>query len=157
MKIKNEGRAEPAAQRLQRAEIRRGDRFANARHALIQWRIETRLAFYSPSPFTAEAILPDSVLTTLASNARIQSLPDMAVVLGSSWAFTDEHGEEVLRVLKEADDAFKLASDTARQQAEEAEKTSSMAAPEDNQAMHAVTQQCWTPYPVPTSPVRGFP
>ena len=81
----------------------------------------------------------------------------MAVVLGSSWAFTDEHGEEVLRVLKEADDAFKLASDTARQQAEESEKTSSMAAPEDNQAMHAVTQQSWTPYPVPTSPVRGFP
>jgi len=159
MKIKDEGRVEPlVTQKLQGAAIRRGERLANAHQALIQWRIKTRLAFYSPSPFTAEAILPDSILTTLASNARIQSPSDMAVALGTSWAFKDEHGEEVLRVLKEADDSFKIASDTARQQVKEAKKTSGKAAQKDNQASPAATPQHWMPYPVlPASPVPGLP
>lgn len=155
MKIKSEGRVEPVTQKLQGAVIHRGERLANACQALVQWRIKTCLTFCAP--FTGEAILPDSVLTTLASNARIQSLSDMAAALRSSWAFKDEHGKEVLRILREADDSFKLASDTARQQEKEAKKTSSRAAQKDNQATQAATQQCWTPHPVPASPVHGLP
>ena len=152
MKTKDERQVESVAPKVQGAATRRGERLANARQALIQWRIKTCLALYSPSPFTAEAILPDSILTTLASNARIQSPSDIS----SSWAFKDEHGKEVLRILKEADDSLKLASDTARQQAKEAKKTSSKTEQKDNRAVPAATQQCWTPHPAP-APVHGLP
>jgi len=153
MKIKDKGQVESVTPKVQGAATRQGERLANARQALIQWRIKTCLARYSPSPFTAEAILPDTILTTLASSARIQSISD----IGSSWAFKDEHGKEVLRILKEVDDSFKLASDTARQQSKEAKKTSSKTAQKVNHTVPAAsTQQCWTPHPVPV-PVHGFP
>ena len=157
MKIKSEEGVEPVTQKLQGAAIRRGERLANARQALVQWRINTCLAFYAP--FTGEAILPDPILTTLASNAHIKSLSDVAAAVGSSWAFIDEHGEEVLRILREADDSFKLASDTARQQEKEAKKASSRATQKDNQTTQAATtQQCWpAPHLVPASPMHGPP
>lgn len=61
------------------------DHLAKAHTALAEWRTNTLLTRYMPSPFTAETLLPNAVLTTLASNARIQSLADMTNLLESRW------------------------------------------------------------------------
>jgi hypothetical protein len=62
-------------------QIRRGDQLKNARAVLIKWHLDVKLAHYSPSPFTAEVILPDTIVTTLASNAQISMLTDLVSAL----------------------------------------------------------------------------
>jgi len=99
-----------------------GDRLQCAREVLIQWHIQTRRTLYSPSPFTAAGILPDSILKTLASNARIHSVADMANTLRTSWAFMDKHGTEVICVLEETDQSFQQAVEVTWQQEKEARK-----------------------------------
>ena len=106
----------------QGAATHQGNRLQCAREALIQWRIKTRCTLYSPSPFTATGILPDSILKTLASNAWIHSLADMAHALQTPWVFMDKHGEEVIHILKETDRSFQQAADVARRQEKEARK-----------------------------------
>jgi len=87
---------------------RRGDHLKHARQALEDWRHNIYLSRYTPSPFTIEAILPDTVLTTLASNMRIQSTVEMVSLLESRWMLTEWHGNEVLNVLRQVDVDFKL-------------------------------------------------
>jgi len=80
---------------------RRGDRLKHARQSILTWRSDTLLN-QQPSPFTEEAFMPFSVIKTLASSARIQTIADMkAAAIG--WALADEHGNEVLDVLKMVD------------------------------------------------------
>jgi hypothetical protein len=45
---------------------RRSDQLKQACTALFQWRSKTKLAWYSPSPYTSAVILPNPILTTLA-------------------------------------------------------------------------------------------
>jgi chemotaxis protein histidine kinase CheA len=83
---------------------RRGNHLKHVRSELECWRFETKAKRYSPSPVTAAAILPDPILTTLASNARIQTLDDMDAVLNPRWIMTKRHGQEVLDLLKRLDE-----------------------------------------------------
>jgi len=87
---------------------RRSDHLTEACTALVEWRTKTLLTRYTPSPFTAEAILPDSMLTTLASNARIRSLADMTNLLDTRWMLVSRHGEEIIKLLQEVDEKFRL-------------------------------------------------
>ncbi|KAF9231489.1 P-loop containing nucleoside triphosphate hydrolase protein, partial [Melanogaster broomeanus] len=60
-------------------------------------------------------LLPDTILTTLASNARIYTLADMTSALNTPWMLMDRHGEEVIKILQEADRSFRQAMQDARQ------------------------------------------
>ncbi|KAK0479277.1 hypothetical protein IW261DRAFT_1319861, partial [Armillaria novae-zelandiae] len=75
---------------------RRGDYLANVREALICWRLCT-IKQLSPAPFTAAALLPDHVLTKLASNARLQTIADLQA-LSPPWIWAEKYGSEVLRL-----------------------------------------------------------
>ncbi|KAH7921723.1 P-loop containing nucleoside triphosphate hydrolase protein, partial [Leucogyrophana mollusca] len=72
--------------------VHRGEHLKQARVALTQWRSKTKLEHYSPSSFTSAAILPDTYLTTLASNARLQMVADIAGTLKSPWMLLERHG-----------------------------------------------------------------
>lgn len=106
-------------------QIRCGDRLKNARAALIKWCLDVKLARYSPSPFTAEVILPDTILTTLASNAQINTLTDLAGTLKKPWMLMDKLGKEVVKVLHDADQRFQQATEDARKAQREARKAAS--------------------------------
>ncbi|KAJ7670871.1 P-loop containing nucleoside triphosphate hydrolase protein [Mycena polygramma] len=82
---------------------RRGDHLEDARTALLGWRTRTFLARYSTSPFTEAGILPDKILTALASN-RIRTLNEMAEKLLKPWMLASRHGQEVIDLLKRLDD-----------------------------------------------------
>ena len=45
---------------------RRGELFEDAQSALLTWCFHTKQAQYTPSSITAAALLPDSILNTLA-------------------------------------------------------------------------------------------
>jgi len=95
--------------------VRQGDHLKSARAALKAWRLKTKLSLYSPSPFTADTILPDPFLTTIASNAHIQTAADIAAVLKRPWMLLDAHGEEVLQVLRNVDQSHRQAVEAQRQ------------------------------------------
>ena len=107
--------------------IRRADHLKSARLALLEWRMKTKRMLYSPSPFTASTILPDMFLTTLASNARIQTVEDIAATLKKPWMLLDKHGEEVLDILRKVDQLYKQVVKTQRQRKREAKQASKAA------------------------------
>ena len=53
----------------------------------------------------AEAILPNDNLTTLASDAQIKTLEDITTMLKPPWIFVRKHGEEILDLLQQQDEA----------------------------------------------------
>lgn len=82
---------------------RRGDHLKEVRTILEAWRLKVKREYYSPSPFTAAAVLPDPVLKILASNG-IGSVLDIPLILkNTGWIFLDRHGQEVLDVVHHRD------------------------------------------------------
>ncbi|CAA7266074.1 unnamed protein product [Cyclocybe aegerita] len=56
-----------------------GDLLQATRDALINWRFNTKRARYNPSSVTAESLMPENVLKTLASSRRISSIKNIDV------------------------------------------------------------------------------
>jgi len=50
-------------------------------------------------------ILPNPILTTLASNAHIRTVEDIVTIINPPWIMARRHGEDVLKLLKTLDDA----------------------------------------------------
>ncbi|KAJ6582551.1 P-loop containing nucleoside triphosphate hydrolase protein [Mycena vulgaris] len=69
----------------------------------LKSRINTYLGSYSNCAFTYDSLLPNTFLTSLASH-RTATLEALAELV-PAWAFVEEHGADVLRVLTRIDDA----------------------------------------------------
>ncbi|KAF8446420.1 P-loop containing nucleoside triphosphate hydrolase protein [Boletus edulis BED1] len=108
---------------------RAGEHLHCVRQALFQWRANTRKRDYPYCCFTGIALLPDGPLTTIASNRRLKVIDDLRAVLGTSWAFINAYGEEVLALVKKMDEDDKdiramkvLTNRQAKRQATDAAK-----------------------------------
>ena len=86
---------------------RAGKHLHCVRQALFLWRADTRKRDYPYSCFTGIALLPDGPLTTIASNRCLKVLDNLRATLGTSWAFVDAYGEEVLALVKKMDEEDK--------------------------------------------------
>ncbi|KAI9061339.1 P-loop containing nucleoside triphosphate hydrolase protein [Trametes sanguinea] len=82
--------------------IRRGDHLAACRARLYWWRMETWHALYAQCIFSHQVLLPDNVLTRLASQGRLRTVADIKRSI-PQWGFMDVHGAEVLHVLSVID------------------------------------------------------
>ncbi|KAK7059556.1 bloom syndrome [Favolaschia claudopus] len=80
---------------------RRSDHLKAARAALENWRVKTYLAKYSMSSFTDVGIMPDTILTSLASK-RVHTVEEMES-LSPRWMFARRHGSEVIELLNKID------------------------------------------------------
>ncbi len=76
-----------------------GEHLANVRAALVRWRLHT-IKSYAPAPFTAAVLLPDHILTKIASNARLRTHSDLEE-LSPPWVWACKHGPEVLAFASE--------------------------------------------------------
>ena len=119
------------------AHRRTGDHLKSAQAALRTWREKLLTEHYSPSPFTARCLLPDSTLKTLASNLDIRTIEDLKTTpTSSTWIYAERHGQDVLDLLVQVDQSHKEERDreaerrrdkrkkaaTERQQAEKQRK-----------------------------------
>ncbi|KAJ6448998.1 hypothetical protein C8R45DRAFT_1224523 [Mycena sanguinolenta] len=111
---------------------RRGEHLKDAQAALKDWRTRTFLRQYANSPFTDVGILPDKILTTLASK-RIRSLDEMTEKLSVPWMLSGRHGEEVIQLLKCLDDA-------RREQKAKASQAKKAAKQKEKEALKAAEQ-----------------
>ncbi|KAJ6565962.1 hypothetical protein DFH09DRAFT_1314744 [Mycena vulgaris] len=82
---------------------RQKEHLKSARAALERWHINTYLGSYSNCVFMYDSLLPNTFLTSLASH-RTATLEALAELV-PAWAFVEEHGADVLRVLTRIDDA----------------------------------------------------
>ena len=87
----------------------------------------TKLALYSPSPYTAPSSFPTSSSLTLASDMRIQTTADIATALEKRWMLWEEHGEEVLQVLRQVDRSYEKEVEAELQREHEVERVSEVA------------------------------
>ena len=90
----------PATNKPKRSSRRGGEHLTNARLLLEHWRFKTKRDCYTLGSLTASAILPDSILRTLASHKNIKTLDDMKTVLNPPWILMAVHGQEVIHLLQ---------------------------------------------------------
>ncbi|KAF9219459.1 hypothetical protein BS17DRAFT_821715 [Gyrodon lividus] len=68
--------------------------------ALFRWHTNTHKQDYPYSCFTGITLLPDTPLTTIASNHCLKVLDDLQTALVTSWGFIEAYGKEVLALVK---------------------------------------------------------
>lgn len=103
----------PMVARPKRASNRRGDHLKDVRACLETWRYRKKRDAYSPSSFATSAILPDPILTVLATKTSLKTVDDL-LALKTPWIFAEKHGEEVLEVVRRVDMARKAALEQAK-------------------------------------------
>jgi len=81
---------------------RRGDRLEACRNALKNWRLETWKRDFKRTILMPDVILPDKVLSKLASQARIKT-PDLVKEEIPGWVLANRYAEAVLRILEPID------------------------------------------------------
>lgn len=115
---------------------RRGDHLHNVRAVLERWRFKTKRDRYSLGSVTAEVVLPNPTLTTLASNAYIRTLEDLDNILNPPWVMGRRHGAEVLTLLRSLDEAERALREQTKQAkvAERKEATQARQAEKKRQA-----------------------
>ncbi|KAJ7222321.1 P-loop containing nucleoside triphosphate hydrolase protein [Mycena pura] len=104
---------------------RRTDHLKSARAALSGWRTRTYLARYSTCAFTDTGILPDPILTKIASK-RVRTLDELKA-LTPGWIFAARHGQEILKMLEKLDEAQREANKKVTLQNREAKKQQTQA------------------------------
>jgi ribosomal protein L27 len=91
--------------RFRQPGCRRQERLEAARNTLSNWcqtvwKLDYRHCIWGP-----EILLPDTVLTKLASRARIKSVSDIKKEV-PEWLWADEYGATILRLLEPIDSAW---------------------------------------------------
>ncbi|KAG1724659.1 hypothetical protein EDB19DRAFT_2028756 [Suillus lakei] len=79
---------------------RREDNLKDAKDLLVNWRFKTWMTVYSEAaPYGPEGLLPDLVLSKIASSRKPETIGDL-VGVGWSTSQARRHGEEVLELLR---------------------------------------------------------
>jgi hypothetical protein len=81
---------------------RRGDRLEACRNALKSWRTEIWMRDFRRSGLMPEAILPDRVLSKLATHARLKTRNLIKEEI-PGWILADQYGEDIIKVLEPID------------------------------------------------------
>ncbi|KAJ7646031.1 hypothetical protein DFH06DRAFT_997805, partial [Mycena polygramma] len=86
---------------------RKEEHLKGARTRLERWRQETWEELYARRPWGYQVLLPDKVLTSLASKARLTSIDDL--IGGGTWSPTHarKHGPAVLELLRDYDALYR--------------------------------------------------
>ena len=82
---------------------RRGSHLRACRQALTIWREDTVDRDHPFSAFRGTTILPDKMLTTLASRSGIKTIDDIRAA-APGWPYLADYGADVLKVLGEVDE-----------------------------------------------------
>ncbi|KAJ3816152.1 hypothetical protein F5880DRAFT_1645225, partial [Lentinula raphanica] len=73
---------------------RRHEHLAQVRARLTAWRDDTFDALYDDQPWGPQALLPPSVLTAIATKARLHTIDDLISIAGWEEVFAHLHGAE---------------------------------------------------------------
>ena len=74
--------------------------------ALFTWHLNTAMQDFPYSCFTSAVILPDPILTCIASNCCITTILDLRTLLPIKWAFQEQYGHAVLGLIAKIDKEY---------------------------------------------------
>ncbi|KIJ61474.1 hypothetical protein HYDPIDRAFT_31340 [Hydnomerulius pinastri MD-312] len=97
----------------------------SVRAALLTWRVKIAARDYPHACFTSAVVLPDPVLTTIASNRQLTTLHDLQTALPTTWVLAERYGEEVLGLVRRIDDEDRAAREAKRAADQEARRLES--------------------------------
>jgi hypothetical protein len=85
---------------------RQAERLLSCRKAIIEWRSHTWLENYGDCAWGPNVLLPDAIVTKLATRSHISSVEDIKKEV-PDWVFVDDYGSVVLDLIRKADDIWK--------------------------------------------------
>ncbi|KAI9512673.1 P-loop containing nucleoside triphosphate hydrolase protein [Russula earlei] len=91
-----------ATKRARHPGARRKERLEACRNALMNWRQKTWQAGYKDCIWGPNVLLPDPILTKIATRTQIRTLCDIKEGI-PEWIWADEYGEAVLKLLEPID------------------------------------------------------
>ena len=91
------------------------------RQVLEDWWYDCWKKNYRLCSWGAVGVMPDPVLSTLASSIKIETADDLLEAV-ANWGYARKYGHEVLLLLKEADHNHKLKSQIQRTKTRQANK-----------------------------------
>ena len=101
--------------------LRAGNRLATRRRVLESWRYDCWKKNYRLCSWGAVGVMPDPVVSTLASSIKIVTVDDLLEAV-SDWGYASKYGQEVLLLLKDADREHQVESQTQRAKTREENK-----------------------------------
>jgi hypothetical protein len=99
------GSTQNKGKRVRQEGSRRQERLEASRNALMSWHESFWEANFSDSNLRPEVLLPDTVLTKLASRARIKMIADIKKEI-PEWGWVSQYGETLLKLLEPIDSAW---------------------------------------------------
>ncbi|KAK6969037.1 P-loop containing nucleoside triphosphate hydrolase protein [Favolaschia claudopus] len=90
------------------SQYRREEHLQGARKLLTEWRTQLGTGLYRRRPWGLKALMPDDVLTKIATRAHLRSVADF---VGAGWSPTHagKHGEQIVALLSQYDTDYKEA------------------------------------------------
>ncbi|KAJ3765420.1 hypothetical protein FB446DRAFT_603595, partial [Lentinula raphanica] len=79
------------------------EHLSQVRACLATWRDTTFKSIYIEQPWGPHGLLPPSVLTAIATKARLHTVEDLITIAGWGRTFAQKHGEEVLALVSSLD------------------------------------------------------
>lgn len=112
---------EPTNDKEKGAVKRRDQHLEEARKLLVGWRASTYRARYPYAIWGVEGLMPDVVVTALATYRRWRSLEDLQYA-AADWMWKERHADEVLKLLKELDERVDAEKEFAKRAKADARK-----------------------------------
>lgn len=100
---------------------RRDQHLEEARKLLVGWRASTYRAKYPYAIWGEEGLMPDVVVTALATYRRWRTLEDLQFT-AAEWMWKDRHADEVLKLLRDLDERVDAGKEIAKRAKADARK-----------------------------------
>jgi hypothetical protein len=110
-----DGPAPQTGKRARQPGCRRQERLEAARNVLSNWRQTVWKSEFSHCIWGPEVLLPDTVLTKLASRAKIKTVSDIKNEI-PEWLWEDEYGDILLKLLEPIDLAWHEEAERKREE-----------------------------------------
>ncbi|KAF6765871.1 P-loop containing nucleoside triphosphate hydrolase protein [Ephemerocybe angulata] len=85
--------------------LRRGEHCESVHLALMKWHFKMKKSHYSPSSYTAAAILPDPVIAILSSHSTVKTIIDLKQHASYSSIVAEAHFQELVVLIESIDQA----------------------------------------------------
>ena len=95
-----------SAENPKRPGARRTDRLLSCRTAIMEWRSRTWSENYSDCAWGPTVLLPDAIVTKLATRSHILTVEDIKREV-PDWDFVNEYGTIILDLIQKTDDLWK--------------------------------------------------
>ncbi|KAF8886745.1 hypothetical protein BD779DRAFT_1529416 [Infundibulicybe gibba] len=133
---------------------RRDLHLQGARALLTEWRRNTWAEHYRQRPWGMQCLLPDTILTTIATKARLRTVDDL-MTTGWSPTHAKKHGAALLEILGEYDTNYHRTHEAEKSRRNEEKKRATAERQRARKEENARAREIRAAQPKPSRPSRA--